>query len=69
MNITGNRRSTPNLVWIPNNKENLVINAFRISVTRNSICVDAIRKGKIYVRKYESFAALCDDLHIRNVVD
>ena len=57
------------LVWIPDNKENVVIDAFWISVTRDSIYVDAVRRGETYIRKYESFAALCDDLHIREMAD
>ena len=64
-----NSRSTSKLVWIPYNKENVAFDAFYISVTRDSIHAHSVRGGEKAIRKYESFAALCDDLHIRNLAD
>jgi hypothetical protein len=59
-----NRRNKPKLVWVPNQEKNLATYAFSIHVARNSIYVTGERAGgQRTFREYESFSALCDDLH------
>ena len=50
-----NSRGTSIVVRLPDNEEDLVVDAILVSVTRISICIKTIRKGKATFREYEPF--------------